>query len=113
MLVPVHWVLFVTRVFPLLEPDPADPQASVEAVVVDVDVDDEVNEPPCEMPGDAKLMVTPERWHVMARGVAEAIDGPATAVTAVAPSGIAIAAPINNSFRIINSSFIPPALPRD
>jgi hypothetical protein len=108
-LTPVHTMLGVTSVRALPVPDPAAPQASVWADWVDVELGNVLITPFADRPGAAKVTVEPETWHTMAKGAAPAIEGAAAVVTAVAPSGIAIAEAINNSLRVIAiSPLFPP-----
>jgi hypothetical protein len=103
-LVPVQAVLSVTIDCPELEPVPADPQLNVSAEVDDDDVVALVIEPFPDRPGVAKVTVPADRWQVMASGVAPATADPVTAVTAMPPSGMAIAAATISSLRIIDSA---------
>src|SRR5580692_4475134 len=84
---------------PLDLPVPAEPQLKVVAVVVVVDVGDESNEPLLDTPGGAKLTAPEVFLQVIDRGVAPAGPLWATAVTAVAPMGMATAAAIKSIFR--------------
>jgi hypothetical protein len=98
-------VLAVVMAMGFVFPVPADPQLYFTVVEVAVEVDADSNEPPEDSPGEAKSSVPEVTLHVIAKAVAPA--GPAvpvctTAVTAVAPIGIATAAAINRNFLSIS-----------
>jgi hypothetical protein len=102
--VPVQAVLGVVMLMGFSLPVPADPQLYLTVVLVVVDVDADSNEPFEDSPGVAKSTVPLVALQVMANAVAPAVPDCATEVTAVtpiAPRGIAIAEAIKSIFRSI------------